>query len=110
MTIFKKIIDKKIPSKILYEDELSIAFEDVSPQAPKHILLIPKKEISSMNEVKEEDQNLLGHLMLKASHIAKKEELESYRLVINTQAEAGQTVYHLHIHILGGRTMNWPPG
>lgn len=113
MTIFKKIIDKEIPADIVFEDELCLAFRDVSPQAPTHILLIPKKEIRSMNDIdKGQDQEILGHLMVTAHQIAKDQNLgeEGYRIVINTNDNGGQSVYHLHIHILGGRPMTWPPG
>lgn len=113
MTIFKKIIDKEIPADIVFEDELCLAFRDVSPQAPTHILLIPKKEIRSMNDIdKGQDQEILGHLMVTAHQIAKDQNLgeEGYRLVINTNDNGGQSVYHLHVHILGGRPMTWPPG
>lgn len=113
MTIFKKIIDKEIPADIVFEDELCLAFRDVSPQAPTHILLIPKKEIRSMNDIdKGQDKEILGHLMVTAHQIAKDQNLgeEGYRLVINTNDNGGQSVYHLHVHILGGRPMTWPPG
>lgn len=111
MTIFSKIIRKEIPAKIVYEDDQCMAFHDVHPQAPVHILLIPKKEIVSMADVKKEDKDLLGYLMYKASEIAQEQGLEKgYRLVINTKSEGGQTVDHLHIHILGKRRMKWPPG
>jgi histidine triad (HIT) family protein len=113
MTIFKKIIDKEIPAKIVYEDEHCLAFYDVTPQAPKHILLIPKKEIRSMNDIDVSlDKELLGHLMIKAHEIAKNENIgeKGYRIVINTNADGGQSVFHLHLHILGGRSMSWPPG
>lgn len=112
MTIFKKIIDKEIPAKIVYEDDLCLAFRDTQAQAPTHILLIPKKEIRSMAEVTPEDQKVLGHMMVKASEIAAKEGLakSGYRLVVNTNDDGGQSVHHLHIHILGGRAMTWPPG
>lgn len=112
MTIFKKIIDKELDADIVYEDDMCLAFRDVNPQAPTHILVIPKKEIRSMNDISaEEDQEILGHLMVKASQIAKDQGLaEGFRLVVNTEAKAGQSVFHLHIHILGGRSMNWPPG
>ncbi len=110
-TIFKKIINKEIPADIVYEDNLCLAFKDINAQAPTHILLIPKKEIPSMVDVKEEDKSLLGHLMLKASSIAKEQNLNSgFRLVVNTKEDGGQTVHHLHIHILGGRHLGWPPG
>jgi histidine triad (HIT) family protein len=112
MTIFQKIIKKEIPAKIVHEDEHCIAFRDVNPQAPTHILIIPKKEIPTMNDVKPEDQMVLGHLLLTAPKIAKAEGLaeKGYRLVINTNADAGQTVFHIHMHIIGGRLMGWPPG
>ncbi len=109
--IFQKIINKEIPANIHYEDDLCIAFDDIDPQAPVHILLIPKKVISSHKEVEKEDQSLMGHLILKAKEIALKCGLEKgWRLVINTGDDGGQTVYHIHIHILGGRPMRWPPG
>jgi len=112
MTIFKKIIQREIPATIVYEDDLCLAFRDIHPQAPTHILLIPKKEIPSMSEIRAEDQEILGHLMLKASEIAAKEGLDEdgYRIVVNTRAFGGQTVNHLHLHILGGRPLSWPPG
>lgn len=111
-TIFTKIIRKEIPAKIVYEDDVCLAFYDINPQAPVHIVLIPKQEIRSMSEVKPTDQAVLGHLMVKAAEIAAQLGLKDsgYRLVINTNEHGGQTVFHLHIHILGGRTLNWPPG
>lgn len=113
MTIFKKIIDKEIPADIVFEDDICLAFRDVSPQAPTHILLIPKKEIRSLSDIdKSSDKELLGHLLVTAHDIAKNENLneDGYRVVINTNKNGGQTVFHLHIHILGGRALNWPPG
>ena len=109
-TIFTKIINKEIPADIVYEDEKCIAFNDISPQAPTHILVIPRKNISKLSESEEADKDLLGHLMLSATHIAKKLNLDDYRLVINNGVDAGQTVFHLHIHILAGRPFGWPPG
>jgi histidine triad (HIT) family protein len=111
-TIFKKIIDKEIPADIVHEDEQCIAFRDIDPKAPTHIILIPKKEIPSMAEIDENDKELIGHLYLVASKIAKDEGVSDsgYRLVVNTNKEGGQEVYHLHVHLLGGRQMNWPPG
>ena len=109
-TIFTKIINKEIPADIVYEDEKCIAFNDISPQAPTHILVIPRKNISKLSESEEADKDLLGHLMLSATHIAKKLNLDDYRLVINNGADAGQTIFHLHIHILAGRPFGWPPG
>ena len=110
MTIFTKIINKEIPADIVYEDEHCLAFKDIKPQAPVHILVIPKKEIVSSQEIKKEDQNLMGHLMVKIPEIATKLNLSTYRLVVNTGEDAGQTVSHIHIHILGGRKLSWPPG
>jgi histidine triad (HIT) family protein len=112
MTLFNRIIKREIPAQIVYEDELCLAFRDITPQAPTHILLIPKREIESMAEVKTSDCDLMGHLMVKASEIASKEGLaqDGYRLVVNTGRNGGQSVDHLHIHILGGRAMHWPPG
>lgn len=112
MTIFNKIINREIPADIVYEDDLCLAFRDIQPHAPVHILLIPKKEIRSMAEVTASDKELLGHLMLKASEIARSEGIaqNGYRLVANTNENGGQSVYHLHIHIMGGRQMQWPPG
>src|SRR3954451_15805246 len=110
-TIFKRIIDKEIPAKIAYEDELCLAFHDVNPQAPVHVLLIPKKEISSLAHLSADDQMLLGHLMLTVGKVAQQLDLSGgYRLVVNCGAAAGQTVDHLHLHILGGRDLGWPPG
>jgi histidine triad (HIT) family protein len=106
MTIFSKIIAKEIPAKIVYEDELCLAFHDIAPQAPIHILVIPKKSIPSMMHIESQDQSLLGHLMVKASEIAKEQGLANgYRVVINTGKDGGQTVDHLHLHILGKRVM-----
>jgi histidine triad (HIT) family protein len=113
MTIFKKIIDKEIPADIVYEDDLCLAFRDIQAQAPTHILIIPKKEIRSMNDIDPEtDKEILGHMMVQAHLLAKEEGLgdEGYRLVINTNDKGGQSVYHLHMHLLGGRQMGWPPG
>ncbi len=111
-TIFKKIIDKEIPADIVYEDDLCLAFKDIDPIAPTHILIIPKKEIPSMAEASQDDEGLLGHLLITASRIAKDLGISEsgYRLVVNTNKEGGQEVYHLHIHLLGGRQMTWPPG
>jgi histidine triad (HIT) family protein len=111
-TIFKKIIDKEIPADIVYEDDLCLAFKDIDPLASTHILIIPKKEIPSMAEASQDDEGLLGHLLIVASRIAKDQGISEsgYRLVVNTNKEGGQEVYHLHIHLLGGRQMTWPPG
>jgi histidine triad (HIT) family protein len=110
-TIFSKIIKREIPADIVYEDDLALAFRDVNPQAPVHILVIPKEAISKISEAKPQDQPLLGHLLLVCGKVAKEQGLENgYRLVINNGDDGGQTVYHLHIHILGKRFMQWPPG
>ncbi len=111
-TIFSKIINREVPAEIIYEDDLCLAFRDVSPQAPVHILLIPKKPIESMAKLQEEDGALMGHMLFQASQIAESEGLseKGYRLVINTNQQGGQSVYHLHMHILGGRQLHWPPG
>jgi len=110
-TIFSKIIRKEIPANIVYEDDLALAFTDVNPQAPVHILVIPKKPITSLATAGAEDQTLLGHLLLTSKKVAEQAGLKNgYRLVINTGKDGGQTVYHLHLHILGDRQMAWPPG
>jgi len=110
-TIFMRIIDKEIPAKIVYEDGQCLAFQDVKPQAPVHVLLIPKKEIPSLDAPDAENSILLGHLLLMVPHLAKQLGLkDGYRVVINCGPDGGQTVDHLHLHILGGRAMGWPPG
>ena len=110
-TLFEKIINREIPADILYEDELSIVIKDISPQAPTHLLIIPKKVIPKLSDATGEDQNILGHLMLVAGKIAEQLELdEAFRLVVNNGAKAGQSVFHLHLHLLSGRSLNWPPG
>ena len=110
-TIFDKIIRKEIPADIVYEDELCLAFKDANPQAPIHILIIPKKAIAKVAEAKSDDQNVLGHMMLMAGKIAEDLDVkDAFRLVVNNGEEAGQTVFHLHIHLLAGRNFSWPPG
>jgi histidine triad (HIT) family protein len=110
--IFCKIAEKKIPAKIVYEDTEAVAFEDINPQAPVHTLVIPKKHIPTLLDLKEEDNNLIGHLIKVANKIAVDKGIaeRGFRLVTNCNPESGQTVYHIHLHILGGRRMNWPPG
>ncbi len=111
MTIFKKIIDGEIPAKIVYNDDLCMAFHDVSPQAPVHILVIPKKEVRSIAELSSEDQALAGHMLLVIGKIARDLKLDNgYRVVANIGKEGGQSVDHLHFHLLGGRALSWPPG
>ncbi len=110
-TIFKRIIDKEIPAKIVYEDDLCLAFWDVNPQAPVHILVIPKREIPSTDQLTEEHGPLLGHLYSVMRKIAQEQGLENgYRIVTNCGSDGGQTVHHLHFHLLGGRNMLWPAG
>lgn len=110
-TIFSKIIRKEIPADIVYEDNLAIAFRDIQPQAPVHILVIPKEPIAKLSDAESKDHALMGHLLLTAKRVADQEGLTNgYRIVINTGNDGGQTVYHLHLHILGGRQMHWPPG
>jgi histidine triad (HIT) family protein len=109
--IFLKIIDKTIPAKIVHEDELCLVFHDVNPQAPVHLLLIPKKVIRTHADITPEDQAVLGHLHVVAQQVAVTLGLEEgYRLVINCKELAGQTVPHLHMHLLAGRSLGWPPG
>jgi histidine triad (HIT) family protein len=110
-TIFKKIIDKEIPAEILYEDERCLAFNDVAPKAPVHVLVIPKKEIASIDAMDSKDAELLGHLWIVIRDLAAQLELNSgYRVVVNCGEQGGQTVDHLHFHLLGGRMLSWPPG
>ena len=110
-TIFGKIIRKEIPADIVYEDDLCLAFRDITPQAPTHILVIPKKPIPKLSAAAAEDKELLGHILLTVKEIAEKEGLSNgYRVVINTDQDGGQTVFHLHMHLLGGRSLKWPPG
>jgi histidine triad (HIT) family protein len=110
-TIFSKIIAHEIPADIVYEDDLCLAFRDINPQAPIHLLLIPKQEISKLSDAKPDSQALLGHLLLAAAKIARELGIEeAFRVVVNNGASAGQSVFHLHLHILGGRPFRWPPG
>lgn len=110
-TIFKRIIDKEIPADIVFEDERCLAFRDINAQAPTHVLIIPKKEIASLNEAGEDDRDLLGHLLLVAKNIAQQLGLKNgYRTVMNCGPDGGQSVDHLHVHVLGGRSLGWPPG
>ena len=110
-TIFQKIIGREIPADIVYEDEISLAFKDINPQAPTHILIIPKKPIEKLSDAQIEDQALLGHLMLVAGKIAEQLNLDNtFRIIINNGAGAGQSVFHLHLHLMSGRPLSWPPG
>lgn len=111
-TIFSKIIDRSIPAKIIYESDLVLAFCDITPQAPTHILIIPKKPLKDLASAGSADRELLGELLLAAAEIARSQGIESsgYRVVINTGKDGGQSVFHLHLHLLGGRSLDWPPG
>jgi histidine triad (HIT) family protein len=109
--LFCKIAEKKIPSKVVYEDEDVFAFEDIGPQAPTHILIIPRKHFASLNEAGSEDAAVIGKMHLVAAELARKLNLtDGYRTVMNSGRGAGQTVWHLHLHLLGGREFGWPPG
>lgn len=110
--LFCKIIAGEIPSELVYEDDVCVAFNDISPQAPTHILVIPRKHIASSDKAVEEDKETLGHLLLKAADIAREKGFakNGYRTVINTNDDGGQTVFHLHVHLLGGRQFIFPPG
>jgi len=110
-TIFAKIINREIPADIVYEDDVCLAFRDVNPQAPVHILVIPKKPLSALSDADVADQPMLGHLLLAASRIAAEQGVgDAFRLVVNNGASVGQSVFHLHLHILAGRAFTWPPG
>lgn len=110
-TIFTKIINKEIPSKIIHEDDKCVAFHDVSPQAPVHFLVIPRLPIPMIQDVKDDDKELLGHLMVVAKKCADEQNLkDGYRIVVNNGKMGCQSVYHLHLHVLGGRQLSWPPG
>jgi histidine triad (HIT) family protein len=110
-TIFKRIIDGEIPADVVHEDEHCLAFRDVNPQAPTHVLIIPKQVIPSLDDASEVDEVLIGHLFAVAAKLARQFGLENgYRTVVNCGKDGGQTVDHLHVHLLGGRAMNWPPG
>lgn len=110
--IFCKIAGKQIPAKVVHEDDRCLAFDDINPQAPVHALVIPKRHAASLAELTEADAGLLGHLMLTAAALAKQKGVadSGYRVVVNTGRHGGQTVFHLHLHVLGGRHMTWPPG
>lgn len=111
-SIFTKIINREIPAKFVHEDDLCVAFYDVSPQAPIHILVIPRQEIRSLAEAGPNDEKVLGHMLLVTTQIAAKLKVadNGYRVVINTGHDGGQTVFHLHMHLLAGRALTWPPG
>ena len=110
--LFCKIIEKKIPAKIVFEDDSTLAFEDINPQAPVHVLVIPKKHIATTLDINDEDNALLGRLVQTANRIARERKVADtgFRTVMNCNKDAGQTVFHIHLHLLGGRAMHWPPG
>ncbi|MFQ5732450.1 MAG: histidine triad nucleotide-binding protein [Planctomycetaceae bacterium] len=110
-TIFKRIIDGELPADIVFEDDRCLAFRDINPQAPIHVLIVPRREIPSLDDVTEIEEPLIGHLFAVASKLAERFGLENgYRTVVNCGDDGGQTVNHLHVHLLGGRNLNWPPG
>jgi histidine triad (HIT) family protein len=110
--LFCRIIERRAPAKIVHEDELAIVIEDIHPQAPVHLLVLPRKHLPSLQEAKAEDELLLGHLLTLAARLARERGLESkgYRTVVNNGTWAGQSVFHVHVHVLGGRVFRWPPG
>ncbi|BCA53569.1 putative HIT-like protein [Nitrospira sp. KM1] len=110
--LFCRIVGKEIQAKIVYEDDHTLAFDDINPQAPVHVLVIPKRHLSSVQEMSAHDQSLLAHVFLASTKVATQKGLDAagYRLVTNTGRDGGQTVFHMHVHILGGRHMSWPPG
>ena len=110
-TVFQKIIDREIPAQIVFEDAQCLAFRDINPRAPTHVLVIPKKPIVSLDDLQDEDQSLIGHMHLVIRDLARQLDLSSgYRVVVNCGADGGQEVPHLHFHLLGGRPLKWPPG
>jgi len=110
--LFCKIVNKEIPAELIFEDDRIVAFNDINPQAPVHILIIPKDHFASLNDIPEEKKDLLGHILLRARQIAQNLGIQEkgYRVVLNTGKESGQEVFHIHFHLLGGRRMTWPPG
>jgi len=110
--LFCRIVDREIPASIVYEDDRLLAFTDINPQAPTHVLVIPKKHVPSLNDLQPEDDRLVGELVRRAAAIAHERGISAggYRTVFNTNLDAGQTVFHIHLHLLGGRSMQWPPG
>lgn len=109
-TLFEKIADREIAADILHEDDRCIALSDINPQAPVHFLVVPRKRIPRADAIDEHDEALVGHLFVVARQVAREQGLTDYRLVMNNGPDAGQTVYHIHLHVLGGRKMGWPPG
>ncbi|MEM9445726.1 MAG: histidine triad nucleotide-binding protein [Verrucomicrobiota bacterium] len=111
-SLFEKIVDREISAEIVYEDNLSLAFKDISPQAPKHLLIIPKKRYNRIAEVPESEKSLLGHLLIVAAKVAMDAGIEDsgYRVIINNGKDGGESIPHLHLHVVGGRPLSWPPG
>lgn len=109
-TLFQKIADGEVPADVVYQDDQAVAFRDIHPQAPTHVLVVPRRPIPRADAVTEADEPTVGHLFTVARRVAAAEGLEDYRLVVNNGAGAGQTVFHLHVHLLGGRDLGWPPG
>tara|TARA_Y100000588_G_C13345079_1_gene539857 strand:+ start:116 stop:457 length:342 start_codon:yes stop_codon:yes gene_type:complete len=111
-SLFTKIINREIPADIVYEDKDIIAFNDINPQAPIHVLIVPKKEIKTLNDISDDDKEIMGKIFIAAKKIAKKFNIDKkgYRTIFNCNEHAGQTVYHIHLHLMGGRQLNWPPG
>jgi histidine triad (HIT) family protein len=111
MTLFQKIIDRQLPADIVYEDDLCLAFRDIAPQAPVHVLVIPKAPLLNVGQTSTSDRALLGHLLWVAAEVARQEGVgDAFRVITNSGAGAGQSVFHLHLHVLGGRPLGWPPG
>jgi histidine triad (HIT) family protein len=112
MTLFEKIVNREVPAQIIHEDDRCVAIRDINPQAPIHVLVIPKKAIPRLSEATDADETLLGHLLLTAAEVAKREGIaeNGYRVIVNQGWHAGESVPHLHVHVLGGRQMKWPPG
>jgi histidine triad (HIT) family protein len=112
MTLFEKIINREVPAQIIHEDDQCVAIRDINPQAPIHVLVVPKKAIPRLGEATDADEALLGHLLLTAAEVAKREGIaeNGYRVIVNQGWHAGESVPHLHVHVLGGRQMKWPPG
>ena len=108
--LFCKILAHEVPAALVYQDDRCIVIEDIHPQAPVHLLVIPQRHLATLAEAAEEDEGLLGHLLVVATRVAHERGSQSFRMVINTNAEAGQTIYHLHVHVLAGRVLRWPPG
>jgi histidine triad (HIT) family protein len=109
-TLFTRIISGEIPSTKVWEDDLCVAFRDINPTAPTHVLVVPRQEITRLDQMTEADEGLVGHLMRVATQVAREEGLNDFRVVVNNGAGAGQSVFHLHVHVIGGRSLSWPPG